>query len=422
MATESTPGLLAWLRRDFRFIFGRVRNPPACETNRPGSQDKDHPATLFDFFHARGRADDKKANKLTNDIERTLRRAVVNQNWRNVPANFQQVAKLTHEYVISSPPIPVSCLTIPSHYYEAVLIAILNYIAVTDKWMTVFKHMQLIEYLLRTGSRRHFYYTRSRINRIKQVVIKHPCRAGWSDAIKQRIDTQMRLVVRLVTEHRYTAVQSEPRRVWEPRITDTPIQDDSVGVVATINAASNTDAPTAEAVHPAPRNLTRVGSRSAAAAVPTNDTFPPGTSPPGRPGAQAPVRRPSANQAQKQGPYSTHPLRNKTPTSVPASADTTISPSTSVRTTSTAAASRRSRPSMGLSSTRDSVAWLASVRGIEIGPTEYCNYGHNPPSSAGSSSSTHYASTQASSVSANSAREPKPGVARSASRSVQLRN
>jgi hypothetical protein len=102
MATESTPGLLAWLRRDFRFIFGRVRDLPACETNRPDSQDKDHPATLFDFFHARGRAGDKKANKLTNDIERTLRRAVVNQNWRNFPSNFQQVAKLTHEYVLLS--------------------------------------------------------------------------------------------------------------------------------------------------------------------------------------------------------------------------------------------------------------------------------------------------------------------------------
>ncbi|CAI6094170.1 unnamed protein product [Clonostachys chloroleuca] len=404
MATESTPGLLAWLRRDFRFIFGRVRNPPACETIRPDSQDKDHPATLFDFFHARGRADDKKANKLTNDIERTLRRAVANQNWRNVPSNFQQVAKLTHD-----------------HYYEAVLIAILNYIAVTDKWIIVFKHLQLIEYLLRTGSRRHFYYTRSRVNRIKQVVIKHPCRTGWSDAIKQRIDQQMRLVVRLVTEHRYTAAQSEPRRVWEPRITDAPIQDDSVGSVATTNTASNTNAHTpAEAAHLLPRTLTRTGSTVAAVSA-TN-----GTSPPGRAGAQAPVRRPTINQGQrqdqKQGPYSTHPARARTPASVPASADTGISPSTSVRTTSTAAASRRSRPSVGLSSTRDSVAWLASVRGIEISPTEYCNYGHNPPSSAGSSSSTHYSSTQASSVSANSAREPKPAMARSASRSVPLRN
>ncbi|CAH0027583.1 unnamed protein product [Clonostachys rhizophaga] len=400
MATESTPGLLAWLRRDFRFIFGRVRDPQTCETNRPDSLDKDHPATLFDFFHARGRAGDKKANKLTNDIERTLRRAVANQNWRNVPSNFQQVAKLTHD-----------------HYYEAVLIAILNYIAVTDKWMVVFKHLQLIEYLLRTGSRRHFYYTRSRINRIKQVVIKHPCRTGWSDAIKLRIDQQMRLVVRLVTEHRYTAAQSEPRRVWEPRITDTPIQDDSVSIVATTDTASNTDAPTAEATRSPPRNLTRTGSRSTAAAVPApNGASPPGASPAGRAGA---VRRPPVNQGQKQGPYSTYSARNKTPASVPASADTGLSPSTSVRTTSTAAASRRSRPSVGLSSTRDSVAWLASVRGIDIGPTEYCNYGHNPPSSAGSSSSTHYSSTQASSVSASSA---KPGVARSVSRTVQLRD
>ncbi|CAH0047250.1 unnamed protein product [Clonostachys solani] len=383
MPTESTPGLLAWLRREFKFIFGRVGDPLQAECHGGTNQDKDHPATLFDFFNARGRAGDNKANKLTNDIERTLRRAVENQNWRNCPLKFQQVAKLTHD-----------------HYYEAVLIAILNCIAVTDKWIVVFKHLQLIEYSLRTGSRRHFYYTRSRINRIRQVVIKHPCRAGWSDASKQRIETQMRHVVRLVTEYRYTAAQSEPRRVWEPRTTDAPIQDaiERVDLVGSVATTSNTNAHTA--IEPLPRNSTRTGSPAAAVHPATNGTSPPGRAPTRRITATS---RPSINQGQQQDPRSAH-------ASVPASADLGISPSTSVRTTSTAAASRRSRPSNTLSSARDSVAWLASVRGIEISPTEYRNYGHNPPSSADSSSSTHRSSTQASSISANSAREVNPGL------------